>query len=126
MSYRTNRSLLQLLVLLLALAIPMTGCDRKGDELADPSGDADSAELGDGLEDAGITAKVMTRLATDERTDAAASDVEVDTRAGVVTLAGAVDGEKAKTAAEEIARAIEGVSRVVNKIKVGSGESSAT
>ena len=68
----------------------------------------------------------MTRLASDERTDAAASGVEVDTRAGVVTLAGAVDGEKAKTAAEEIARATEGVSRVVNKITVGSGESSAT
>ena len=49
MSDRTSRSLLQLLVLLLALAVPMTGCDRKGNELADPSGEADAAELGDGL-----------------------------------------------------------------------------
>lgn len=143
MSDRTTRSFLQLLALLFALAVPMIGCGREDEtEIDTPDGevevetereadgdvevetDRDNADLGDDLEDAGLTAKVKTRLASDERVSA--FDVDVDAREGVVTLEGSVGEEEAKSAAEEIARATDGVSDVVNRITVGSGESSAT
>lgn len=143
MSDRTTKSYLQLLALLFALAVPMIGCGREDEtEIETPDGEVeveteremdgdteveterDNADLGEDLEDAGITAKVKTRLASDERVSA--FDVDVDARQGVVTLEGSVGEEEAKSAAEEIARATEGVSGVVNRITVGSGESSAT
>ena len=149
MSNRTTKSFLQLLALLLALAVPMVGCGREDEtEIETPNGEVevetereadgdvevetdrnnadlgDDADLKDGLEDAGIAAKVATRLAADDRISA--FDVDVDAREGVVTLKGAVSAAEAKSAAEEIARATDGVSDVVNMITVGSGESSAT
>jgi len=143
MSNRTTKSSLQLLALLLALAVPMIGCGREDEtEIDTPNGEVEvetereadgdtevetereDADLGDDLEDAGIAAKVKTRLASDERISA--FDVDVDAREGVVTLKGAVSKEEAKSAAEELARATDGVSGVVNMITVGSGDSSAT
>lgn len=147
MSNQTTKSCLQMLALLLALMVPLTGCGREGErEIDTPNGEAevetngkekenleelegekddeDNADLGDDLEDAGIAAKVKTRLVSDERISA--FDVDVDAREGVVTLKGAVSKEEAKSAAEELARATDGVSGVVNMITVGSGESSAT
>lgn len=131
MSNRTTKSCLQLLALLVALAVPMIGCGREDEtEIDTPNGEVEvetereDADLGDGLEDAGIAAKVKTRLASDERISA--FDVDVDAREGVVTLKGAVSKEEAKSAAEELARATGGVSGVVNRITVGSGDGSAT
>lgn len=146
MSHQTTKSCLQLLALLLALMVPLAGCGRGGErEINTPNGEAevetkgkekedleelevekdkDNADLGDGLEDAGIAAKVKTRLVSDERISA--FDVDVDAREGVVTLKGTVSKEEAKSAAEELARATDGVSGVVNMITVGSGDSSAT
>jgi osmotically-inducible protein OsmY len=147
MSNRTTRAFLQLLALLVSLTVPMLGCGREEEQEIDtPSGEVEvetereagggteaetetgnesnDADLGDDLEDAGITAKVKTRLASDERVSA--FDVDVDAREGVVTLKGSVSKEEAKAAAEEIARATDGVSDVVNMITVGSGDSSAT
>lgn len=133
MSNRKKTSL-QLLALLLSLAIPLllsTGCEpgHKADEeeKEELELERDRAEAGDldrDLKDAGITAKVRTGLATDER--ASAFDVDVETREGVVILKGAVDREGDKTTVEKIARATKGVSGVVNRITVGRGESSAT
>lgn len=147
MSNRTTKSSLQLLALLLALAVPMIGCGREDEtEIDTPNGEVEveterkadgntdentevetereDADLGDDLEDAGIAAKVKTRLASDERISA--FDVDVDAREGVVTLRGTVSKEEAKSAAEELARATDGVSDVVNMITVGSGDGSAT
>jgi hypothetical protein len=145
MSNRNTKFYLQLLALLLALMVPLVGCGREGErEIDTPNGEAevetngkekedleelevendkDNADLEDDLEDAGIAAKVKTRLASDERISA--FDVDVDAREGVVTLKGAVSKEEAKSA-EELARATDGVSGVVNRITVGSGDSSAT
>ena len=144
MSKRTTKSCLQLLALLLALTVPLAGCGREDErEIDTPNGEVevetegkdkedleelevekDNADLGDDLEDAGIAAKVKTRLVSDERISA--FDVDVDAREGVVTLKGAVSKEEAKSAAEELARATDGVSGVVNMITVGSGDGSAT
>lgn len=113
-----------ILALLLSLIVPLAivGCERKGE--LEIGAEQDGADLAAGLPDAGITAKVMTQLARDERVRD--FDVEVETRAGIVILKGAVGEKDARDAAEELARVTEGVSRVVNKITVGSGESSAT
>lgn len=148
---KTSKSFLPLFALLCALAAPLlglTGCGREDEtEVETPQGeveveterdangeteevevdddrDRDGANLGDDLEDSGITAKVNTRLAADDRVKG--SKVDVDTEKGVVTLSGNVDGEEAKSAAEEIARSVDGVSNVVNMITVGGGDGSAT
>lgn len=123
---------LALLPLLLFLIVPFAGCERNAPE-GEVQDDRDRAEAGDdidrgeSLEDAGLTAKVRTRLARDERLDALTlEDIDVETREGVVILKGAVNREGTRTAAEEIARAMDGVSGVVNQITVGRGETSAT
>lgn len=145
---KTNKSFLPLFALLCALAAPMIGCGREEEtEVETPQGeveveterdangqteevevdddrDRDGANLGDDLEDSGITAKVNTKLAADDRVKG--SKVDVDTQKGVVTLTGNVDGEEAKAAAEEVARSVDGVTNVVNRITVGGGDDSAT
>lgn len=151
---KPNKSFLPFFALLCALAVPLlglTGCGREEEtEVETPQGevevetergengqteevevdevdddrDRDGANLGDDLEDSGITAKVNTKLAADDRVKG--SKVDVDTEKGVVTLEGNVDGEEAKAAAEEIARSIDGVTNVVNRITVGGGDGSAT
>jgi hyperosmotically inducible protein len=115
----------------------LAGCGREGevDVERDASGqteeaevdddrDRDGANLGDDLEDSGITAKVATQLSSDDRVKA--FDVDVETQKGVVTLKGNVADDEAKAAAEEIARSVDGVKDVVNMITVGGGEGSAT
>lgn len=146
---KTHKSFLPLFALLCALAAPLlglTGCGREEEtDVETPQGeveaergangqteevevdddrDRDGANLGDDLEDSGITAKVNTKLAADDRVKG--SQVDVDTEKGVVTLEGNVDKEEAKAAAEEVARSVDGVTDVVNRITVGGGDGSAT
>lgn len=148
---KTGKPFLPLLTLLCALALPLlglTGCGREEEtEIETPQGeveveterdasgkteevevdddrDRDGANLGDDLEDSGITAKVNTKLAADDRVKG--SKVAVDTEKGVVTLTGNVDNDEAKAAAEEVARSVDGVQNVVNMITVGGGDGSAT
>jgi hyperosmotically inducible protein len=63
-----------------------------------------------------LTAKTKIALAADERVKA--RQVHVDTRNATVTLRGTVDSDEAKTAAEEVARGIEGVKGVRNDLQV--------
>ncbi len=79
---------------------------------------ADS-ELPLDVEDAALTAKVKTRLMADSRV--AALDIDVGGQNGIVTLKGNVKDEQEKAAAEEVARATEGVTDVVNMITPGTG-----
>jgi hyperosmotically inducible protein len=63
-----------------------------------------------------ITSATKMRLVTDSRTPA--HDINVETRAGVVTLFGIVHSQEAKAAAAEDARKVSGVKRVVNDLQV--------
>lgn len=125
--------ILPLLFLIVSIA-GITGCERNAGMLENGEvqddrdrASAEDADSSESLVEAGVTAKVKTRLVRDERASTLdLEDVEVKTREGVVILMGAVDREGARTAAEEIARATDGVSNVVNRITVGRGESSAT
>jgi hyperosmotically inducible protein len=71
---------------------------------------------GDVVDDTVITAKVKTALATDKTV--AAHEVNVETRNGVVQLAGFVDNSEQKTQASEVARRVAGVKQVDNQLEV--------
>jgi hyperosmotically inducible periplasmic protein len=66
--------------------------------------------------DPGITTAVKTKLAADDTVKA--TDINVDTRNGVVTLKGEVPSTAAKTRALELAKATDGVRDVVDAIVV--------
>jgi len=72
--------------------------------------------------DATITGAIKTKLAADGRVRA--SDINVDTTNGVVTLTGNVDDQAAKDAALQQARGTSGVSDVKDMISVRSGTAS--
>lgn len=70
----------------------------------------------DTARDMWITSDVKLRLAADEATPA--TDINVDTRNGMVTLFGVVPSQAAKSAAEADARKVNGVTRVVNELEI--------
>ena len=77
-----------------------------------------SATDGEGAaaRDLWITSATKMRLLADSRTPAL--DIQVDTRAGVVTLFGMVSSQEARAAAEADARMVSGVQSVVNDLQV--------
>lgn len=78
--------------------------------------------------DSGITTKVKAQFAMDDLVKA--SQIEVTTKNGQVTLTGNVDGEQAKDRALELARSASGVLDVVDRISArkasGSGDAPDT
>lgn len=91
------------IVALLSLALAATGC-------------AGNRTMGERIDDAAITAKVKTKLATDPT--AKAYQINVDTSDGIVQLNGFVDTTGAKTAAERVAKGVDGVKRVENNLEI--------
>ena len=71
--------------------------------------------VGEAASDMWITSATKMRLLADPRTPAL--DINVDTRAGIVTLFGIVPTQDAKAAAGD-ARKVSGVTRVVNELQV--------
>ncbi len=74
--------------------------------------------VGGVMSDLWITSATKMKLAGDSRTPA--TEINVDSRDGVVTLFGMVPSEDSKSAASEIARGVVGVKRVENQIEVVS------
>jgi osmotically-inducible protein OsmY len=70
----------------------------------------------EGLGTSDIVARVQGALLEDARTGE--FGIEVIDHDGVITLTGAVDSEKTREAAEEIARQQEGVLEVINDLEV--------
>ena len=71
---------------------------------------------GQAVDDAAITTKVKTQMATDKQVSA--MDVSVSTEKGVVRLSGVVDSAAEKARAEEVARSVAGVKSVDNALVV--------
>ena len=68
------------------------------------------------LTDDAITDQVRLKLASDPDVKGGALDVEV--KAGVVTLSGAVELPKQREKAEKLTRKVKGVKSVVNKLEI--------
>jgi hyperosmotically inducible protein len=80
--------------------------------------EAAKRNVGGVTSDLWITSATKMKLAADSRTPA--TEINVDSRDGVVTLFGMVPSEESKSAAAEIARGVSGVKRVENQIEVVS------
>jgi hyperosmotically inducible protein len=104
----------------------VAGLRRVETEVEAPGGLADeglrrSADPPTGAaKDMWITADTKARLFADRR--APALDINVDTRAGVVTLFGSVSSKNARTVAAADAHEVRGVTRVVNDLQVARGK----
>ena len=72
--------------------------------------------LGENIDDAGITAKVKAKLASEKISTV--TRIDVDTNQGVVALNGTVATEAMRVRAAEIARDVKGVRDVVNNLRV--------
>ncbi|MDM0043711.1 BON domain-containing protein [Variovorax dokdonensis] len=87
------------------------------ERMADAARDAGKA-VAKATDDATITASVNADLAKDPQLSALR--IDVDTNAGKVTLSGPAPTAQAKERAEQIARNVEGVSSVDNRLEVKS------
>jgi osmotically-inducible protein OsmY len=76
----------------------------------------DRRTTGRAIEDGWITTIVQSKFFLDR--DIKGRDINVDTRAGVVTLSGEVDSQAEREAAQAIVEETEGVNRVVNRLVV--------
>jgi len=87
--------------------------DRDIQDTVQPGSDQASAKL----DDAALLAKVKAKLASDTGL-ATLKNVNVDTRGSVVTLRGTVGSDAQRRQAERAASQADGVTRVVNELKV--------
>jgi hyperosmotically inducible protein len=85
--------------------------DRTGTETTGTTG------IGGTLDNASLTAKVKSKLATDVKASTV-TNIDVDSNNGVVTLSGTVPTMEAKTQAEQVAHSIDGVTKVENNLRV--------
>lgn len=104
MSMRSPRSLFSVIVLSSALAT-VTGCST-------------SQSVGAYVDDTVITTKVKAKFA--ETKDVDATTIGVETINGTVLLRGVAKSPQAKTQAETLARSVDGVKAVNNRIDVTS------
>lgn len=93
---------------LVAVSLPVT--------LSACAGTDSSRSTGAYVDDATITAKVKTALATDDV--AKATQVNVETYQGVVQLSGFVESQRVADRSVEVARQVEGVKEVKNSLRV--------
>ncbi len=96
-------------------ATPTSGVGDAAKDVARDARDA-ASEAGGVLGDAGITSAVKTKMLAD--TDVAGLKIDVDTKDGVVTLAGNVSTAIEKRRAVEIARETTGVKSVKDQLKI--------
>jgi osmotically-inducible protein OsmY len=97
--------------LFLAASLAIAGC-------ATHQGPERSA--GEFTDDAAVTAKVKSAIATDVGARTAAA-VNVDTYRGVVQLTGFVDSDEQATRAANAAKKVSGVRSVKNEIRIKKG-----
>ena len=74
------------------------------------------SKTGEAITDEWIVTRIRTNIANDEALSG--TDIKVDVKNNVVTLSGMVPTAAARTKAMAVAKDVEGVSRVVNNLKV--------
>jgi osmotically-inducible protein OsmY len=100
------RSLIAVLIVSASIALLAPGCSKTPTRQS----------TGEFVDDTVVTTKVKAAFAQDPGVKA--MDVKVDTFKGTVQLSGFVDNADQKNRAEEIARGIDGVKKVENKINL--------
>ena len=79
--------------------------------------DSDRSIVGEYVEDSVITTKIKAKLAAEK--DVSAMHIKVDTdKNGVVVLSGTAKSEAERDTAHKIAHSVEGVTKVINHIKI--------
>ena len=86
--------------------------------IASFSADKDSdSSVGEFVKDSVITSKIKTKLATEK--DVSSMHITVDTdKNGVVVLGGTTGSQAEKDKAHSIAHSVDGVTKVMNQIKI--------
>ncbi len=113
----------KLVVLTITLigALSFAGCDKAGDKAPAPApSPAAETTVGTDIDDGTITTKVKAALLADD--DIKSFDIKVETRKGEVHLSGFVDNQGQIDRAMTVARGIEGVKDVDNKMSVKTTE----
>jgi len=113
---RMRRGRVGLVAAMAALGLALAGCNQHTEA-------STAVSAGTQLDDAVITAKVKTAIATDGEAKGVATSVE--TRKGNVMLSGFVDSQAQADRAVQLAKAVEGVTGVDSKLMVKEGKSSA-
>lgn len=109
-----NTPLKPILVTALASALALlVGCSKPSESTGAP---APSISVGTELDDSVVTTRVKAALLADASVKSL--DIAVVTRKGEVQLSGFVDNQGQATRSIEIARAIPGVSQVINDMNV--------
>ena len=99
---------------MIATGLALSGCAHRGNNDASAGG---SRSAGEFTSDAALTAKVKTALTTSAGLGTAI-DVNVQSFRGVVQLNGFVPTQEQVQRAGDVARAVEGVSKVENNLQV--------
>ena len=90
------------------------GATEAGQQVGDKAED-----VGEKIEDASITSAIKMKFANDELVSA--SNIDIDTDEGHVTLTGTVDSRTEVTRAVRIARSVDGVKTVHSNLVVRNG-----
>ena len=110
----------RLLVLTITLigALSIAGCGKSGEKAAPPEAPKPEAKttVGTEIDDSTITTKVKSALLANE--DVKSFDIKVETRKGEVQLSGFVDNQTQMDRAIAVARGVEGVKNVDNKMNL--------
>lgn len=126
---------MKITILILATSVlaagHLAGCERAADDSrtskpppitsapdAAPGARPSNPTAGQGIDDATITAKVKTALLAEKGVSGTA--INVDTAQGTVTLSGRVSDASQIERAAQVAKEVEGVKRVLNKLSVGA------
>jgi len=98
--------------------LALVGCQQKS---TDPAPET----AGTHLDDAVITTKVKTALLTDTQSQGRGADTSVETRKGQVMLSGFVSDQAQADREVQLAKGVDGVQSVDNKLMIKDGKSTA-
>ena len=117
---KISKSLSRFAVILVAgvlAAGPISGCASKKTERPAESSSERPYGVGEYVSDSVITSKIKSNLATAD--DVSAVHIKVDTdKNGVVVLSGTAKSKAEADKAHAIAHSVEGVTKVINQIKI--------
>jgi len=102
-----------------AVLVLVSGCDSRQKDAPASAPAAPVTSVGTEIDDSIVTTKVKSALLADQ--DAKGFDLKVETRKGEVMLSGFVDNQAQVDRAIQVAKSVEGVKAVSNKMSLKEG-----